>query len=225
VFTDERFVDREDAGRKLAAAIAKVPLAQPVVYGLPRGGVPVAAIVAEALDAPLDLVLVRKIGAPYQSELAVGAVVDGAAPEVVIDHALARATGADAGYLAATQASALREIERRRSLYLRGRAPLDPAGHDAVVVDDGIATGASMLAAVRALKRRGARRVVIATPVSPPETVARLEAEADLVVCLLKPERFGGVGAFYRDFHQLEDDEVVRLMDAAAQRGTHERGT
>jgi putative phosphoribosyl transferase len=94
-----------------------------------------------------------------------------------------------------------------------------------VVVDDGIATGASMLAAVRALKRRGARRVVIATPVSPPETVARLEAEADLVVCLLKPERFGGVGAFYRDFHQLEDDEVVRLMDAAAQRGTHERGT
>jgi putative phosphoribosyl transferase len=103
-------------------------------------------------------------------------------------------------------------------VYLRGRAPIDPTGHDAVVVDDGVATGSSMLAAVRALKRRGARRVVVATPVAPPDTIAKLEAEADLVVCLLQPDWFGGVGAFYRDFHQLEDDEVVELMDAAAQR-------
>jgi putative phosphoribosyl transferase len=218
VFVDERFVDREEAGRALAAAVAKIPLVRPVVYGLPRGGVPVAAEVATALRAPLDLVLVRKIGAPFQPELAVGAIVDGAAPEVLIDHALARETGADDAYLASTQASALREIERRRAVYLRGRPPIDPADHDAVVVDDGVATGSSMLAAVRALKRRGARRLIIATPVSPGDTVARLEDEADLVVCLRKPEWFGGVGAFYRDFHQLDDDEVVALMDAAAKR-------
>jgi putative phosphoribosyl transferase len=218
MFGAPRFADREDAGRKLAAALAKIPLEQPVVYGLPRGGVPVAAEVAAALNAPLDLVLVRKIGAPYQPELAVGAVVDGDAPEVLIDRELAEETGASAAYLATTQAEALREIERRRAVYLRGQAPISPAGHDAIAVDDGIATGASMLAAVRALKRRGARRVVVATPLAPPETVARLESEADLVVCLIRPESFPGVGAFYADFHQLEDAEVVDLMEAASAR-------
>ncbi len=222
MFMDERFADRADAGRKLAAALAGLPLDRPVIYGLPRGGVPPAAIVAASLKAPLDLVLVRKIGAPYQPELGVGAIVDGATPEVLIDHALARATGADADYLASTQASALREIERRRAVYLRGRAPIDPAGRDAVVVDDGIATGSSMLAAVHALRRRGARRVIVAVPVAPADTVARLEADADIVVCLLTPQSFGGVGAFYRDFHQLEDDEVVELMDAAAARASRE---
>lgn len=210
------FADRIDAGRRLASALAQTPFVRPVVYALPRGGVPVAAEVAAALRAPLDLVLVRKLGAPYQPELAVGAIVDGSAPEVLVDSVLARATGADEQYLAAAKAAALREIERRRVLYLRGRAPIDPAGRDAIVVDDGIATGASMLAAVRALKRRGARRVTVATPLAPPDAIARLEAEVDKLVCLLRPASFGGVGAFYRDFHQLDDGEVVALLEAAA---------
>jgi predicted phosphoribosyltransferase len=216
MFAGTGFVDRVDAGRQLAAALMKVPLEQPVVYALPRGGVPVAVQVAARLNAPLDLVLVRKIGAPSQPELAVGAIVDGDEPQLLINQDIASDTGADAAYLASMQTNALREIERRRNTYLRGRAPISPAGRDAIVVDDGVATGASMLVAIRALKRRGARRVIVATPVSPPDTVARLESEADLVVCLNQPHWFPGIGAFYRDFHQLEDREVVELMEAAA---------
>jgi predicted phosphoribosyltransferase len=114
------------------------------------------------------------------------------------------------------QARELREIERRRERYLSGRAPIDPAGRDAIVIDDGVATGASMLAAVRALKKRGARRLIVATPLAPPDTVARLEAEADQVVCLARPEWFPGIAAFYDDFHQLEDEEVIELLNAAS---------
>jgi putative phosphoribosyl transferase len=212
------FQDRADAGRQLAAALKKISLVRPAVYALPRGGVPVAAEVASALDAPLDLVLVRKIGAPAQPELAVGAVVDGATPELLVNRDIAVRSGADDAYLAAMQVRALREIERRRAVYLGDRVPLSPADCDAILVDDGVATGASILVATRAFKRRGARRVIIATPVAPPETMGRLEAEADLVVCLLQSEWFPGIGAFYTDFHQLEDQEVIELMKAAEKR-------
>lgn len=219
------FSDRREAGRRLAAAVQAIEPRQPVVFALPRGGVPVAAEVAAALAAPLDLVLVRKLAAPDQPELAVGAIVDGEAPELVVNRDIAAATGADEQYLAQAQARALREIDRRRATYLRGRAPIDAAGRDAIVVDDGIATGATALAAVHALKRRGARRVIVATPVAPPDTVARLQGEADEVVCLAQPEWFSGVSAFYGDFHQLDDDEVIALLDAAGARSTARGGT
>jgi putative phosphoribosyl transferase len=213
------YVDRSDAGRQLAAAVKQLALVRPVVYGLPRGGVPVAAEVAAALGAPLDLVLVRKIGAPHQPELAVAAVVDGATPELLVNREIAAETGADDKYLAAMQAQALREIERRRTVYLAGRDATSPAGRDAILVDDGVATGASILVAARALARRGARRVIIATPVAPPETMRQLEAAVDQVVCLMQPQWFPGLGAFYTDFHQLEDREVVAFLEAAKRAG------
>ena len=217
MFARAGFVDRRDAGQQLAAALKKLTLERPVVYALPRGGVPVAAEVAAALDAPLDLVLVRKIGAPGQPELAVGAVVDGITPEVLVDRDIASATGADTAYLKAMEEQALREIERRRAVYLGGRAPVSPAGRDAVVVDDGVATGASIIVAAHALRRRQARRVIIATPLAPSETLSRLECEADMVVCLQQPAWCPGIGAFYQDFHQLEDREVIELMQTRFQ--------
>lgn len=211
-----RFADRREAGRQLAALLQGLDLQQPVIYALPRGGVPVGFEVAAALNAPLDLLLVRKLGAPHQPELAVGAIVDGAEPEVVLNDDIALASGADAAYLARERSNALQEIARRRAVYGRAAAVIDPAGRDAIVVDDGIATGATALVAVRALKRRGARRVFVATPVAPPETVERLQREADRVICLAQPEWFAGVSAFYDDFHQLDDDEVVALLAATA---------
>ncbi|MCZ8149851.1 MAG: phosphoribosyltransferase family protein [Roseomonas sp.] len=198
----------------LAVRVAALRLRDPVVYALPRSGVPVAAEVADALHAPLDLVLVRKIGAPGQPELALGAVVDGAAPEMVLNPAIVAATGATDDFIAAARQRELVEIERRRLRYLAGRSPIDPAGRDVVVVDDGIATGATARAALHALRRRGAARLVLATPVAPAETPRALRAEADEIICLLEPSPFYGVGLFYRDFHQLTDDEVIGLLAA-----------
>ena len=215
-----RFVDRRDAGRQLARRVATLKLDHPIVYALPRGGVPVAAEIAAVLDAPLDLVLVRKIGAPMQPELAVGAVVDGESPELVINHDIARLTGATQEYIDAACARELAEIERRRMRYLPDRPRPDPKDRTAIVVDDGIATGATAIAALHALKKRGARRLVVAVPVAPPDTVARLAREADEVVCLMEPLDFWGISSFYADFHQLEDEEVTRALEAAARPGT-----
>jgi predicted phosphoribosyltransferase len=219
MFARALFADRTEAGRQLADRCANIALERPVVYALPRGGVPVAIEVAARLNAPLDLLLVRKIGAPAQPELAVGAIVDSLGeeqPQVLINQEIAAASGADSEYLAAAQAREWREIERRRAAYLGERPSISPVDRDAVVIDDGVATGATMRVAVQALKRRGARRVIVATPVAPPETVTRLQAEADLVVCLAQPEWFSGISAFYADFHQLEDDEVIAMLERAA---------
>ncbi|MCX8133435.1 MAG: phosphoribosyltransferase family protein [Roseococcus sp.] len=212
-----RFADRAEAGRLLGARLRGAGLDRPVVYALPRGGVAVAAEVARALDAPLDLVLVRKLGAPGQPELGIGAVVDGqSTAETVLNPAIMRATGADEAYLARAREAALAEIERRRHLYLAGRARPDPRGRAAVVVDDGLATGATARAALQALRRRGPARLLLAVPVAPPEAVAALREVADEVICLREPDPFWGVGAHYDDFHQLDDAEVIRLLDAAA---------
>jgi predicted phosphoribosyltransferase len=209
-----RFAGRQEAGRLLAARVVALGLRNPVVYALPRGGVPVAAEVADALHAPLDLVLVRKIGAPGQPELALGAVVDGDAPETVLNPHIVAATGASEAFIEAARRRELAEIERRRTRYLAGHPRVDPAGRDAVVVDDGIATGATARAALHALRRRGAARLVLATPVAPADTLGALRGEADEIVCLFVPAPFFGIGAFYRDFHQLADDEVVDLLAA-----------
>jgi len=213
-----RFIDRRDAGRQLAQRVALLKLDHPIVYALPRGGVPVAAEIAAVLDAPLDLVLVRKIGAPMQPELAVGAIVDGETPELVINHDIARHTGATQEYIDEVCARELAEIERRRVRYLADRPRPDPKGRTVIVVDDGIATGATAIAALRALKKRGAARRIVAVPVSPPDTIERLEKEADEVICLMQPLEFWGISGFYLDFHQLEDEEVTRALEAAAAR-------
>lgn len=211
------FANRSEAGLLLGERVKALRLRDPVIYALPRGGVPVAAEVAAVLGAPLDLVLVRKIGAPDQPELAIGAIVDGDTPEVVLNADIFAATGASEDFIVAARRRELAEIERRRARYLAGRAPVDPAGRTAVVVDDGLATGASARAALHALRRRGAARLVLAVPVAPPGTPEALRGDADDIVCLVEAELFRGIGAFYRDFHQLTDEEVIAAL--AARRG------
>lgn len=210
--TPKRFADRAEAGRLLAVRLADMALTQPVVYALPRGGVPVAREIAATLQAPLDLILVRKIGAPGEPELALGAVVEGEPPTTVVNPDVMAATGADDAYLARVRAQELHEIERRRSLYLPSRARVDPTGRAAIVVDDGLATGATAKAALAAIRQQGAARTVLAVPVAPAATLAAMRANADDIVCLIEARRFGGVGAFYDDFHQLTDDETIALL-------------
>ena len=213
------FADRTEAGEALAAALRARALPPPiVVLALPRGGVPLGAIVARALDAPLDLLLVRKIGARGQPELAVAAVVDGTPPEVVVDEQTAAHAGADAAWIAAGAESGQRDNERRRRLWQRGRAPAAVAGATVVVVDDGIATGTTARAALQALRRRRPGRLVLAVPVAPPDTAAALRAEVDELVCLAEPSPFLAVGCHYADFGEVRDDEVQAALDAAARR-------
>ncbi len=209
------FTDRRDAGRRLVPALMRFKDQNPIVLALPRGGVPVAFEVARALDAPLDVVLVRKIGAPGHEELGLGAVVDGANPQIVLNDEIVRAVGADPAYIKAATARQLDEIERRRRLYRGSEPPLEIAGRTVIVVDDGIATGGTVRAVLQALTRSQPRRLVLAVPVAPRETIAALRAEADEVICLLAPEPFYAVGAHYRDFRQTSDEDVVDLLHAA----------
>lgn len=211
------FADRTDAGRQLGAAVRMRALPGPcVVLALPRGGVPVALPVARALGAPLDLVLVRKIGAPWQPELAVAAVVDGPGDgDLVVDHAIRRATGTNTEWIE-REAVRQREINaRRRATWLHDRPPLPLAGTTTVVVDDGIATGTSIRAALIAVRARGASRVVLAVPVAPASTLRELAPVVDEVVCLATPEPFEAVGCHYRDFTQLEDQDVAAALAQA----------
>lgn len=210
------FDDRIDAGRQLAQALQRLKLRDPVVVALPRGGVPVAAEVARALHAPLDLQLVRKIGAPGQPELAIAAVADGAVPTLEIDDSTLAYSGSSVEHVQREVPAQLKEIDRRRQLYLKGRAPLPVQGRTVVLVDDGIATGTSVRAALAALRHRHPARLVLAVPVAPAEEVARLRSEVDDLVCLLEPTSFWAVGAHYRHFDQTSDEEVVALMEAAA---------
>jgi predicted phosphoribosyltransferase len=208
----QKYLDRRDAGRRLAPLLAQWKESGAVVFALPRGGVPVAVEVAKALGAPLDLLYVRKIGAPLEPELALGAIVDGADPDIVFNDALIRRLGVSREVLKDITARELKEIERRRRRYHAGAA-LMPTGRPAIIVDDGLATGATVRAAVKALRRRGATRVIVAVPVAPPEAVADLEADGAEVVCPLVTDKFFGVGSFYRDFRQLSDADVDAALD------------
>lgn len=206
------FANRTEAGNRLAEALARRDLARPVVLALPRGGVPVAMPVAEWLDAPLDLVMVRKIGAPGNPELAAGAVVDGPAHQVVFNPGVLRALGLTAADFDGAVQEKLAEIEARRKRWLTGRAPVDVAGRSVIVVDDGIATGSTMRAALKGLAGKDAAEVILAIPVAPEDTLAELGGLADHVLCLETPEHFHAVGAHYADFGQVADDTVTALM-------------
>jgi putative phosphoribosyl transferase len=211
----ERFANRTEAGRRLADRLRHLKDQRPVVLALPRGGVPVGFEIAQTLGAELDVVLVRKIGAPFQPELAIGAVVDGSRPETVLNQSLIDECQIPESYLKAETARQLAEIERRRAVYLAGRPRAEVAAHTAIVVDDGMATGATMEAALRATRRVGPKRLVLAVPVAPPDTIERLRSEVDEIVCLALPRQLGAIGAFYFDFRQLDDGEVIRLLEAA----------
>nr|WP_104667122.1 phosphoribosyltransferase family protein [Ensifer adhaerens] len=209
-----RFSDRSEAGRQLARALEHYRGHDIVVLGLVRGGLPVAAEVASHLQAPLDVMLVRKIGVPWYLELAMGAVVDGNKPIVVREEeviALARVT--EAQFNAACERE-IAEIERRKEVYLAGRAPINIANRIAIVVDDGIATGASIRAAIEGIRKRRPARIVVAVPVASPESVASLRPRVDEVYCLISPRHMGSVGSFYQEFPQLSDDDVMRVLAA-----------
>jgi putative phosphoribosyl transferase len=211
----DRYRDRVQAGQVLAGIIAAKGYARPVVLALPRGGVPVAAEIARAIAAPLDLVMVRKIGVPSQPELAAAAVVDGERPEIVVNDDIARHAGLSLAEIDRLSQAELATIARRRAAWLKGRAPVNLAGRTAIVVDDGIATGATMRAALRAVRGRKPARVVLAVPVAAADSLALLRPEVDEVICPTVPTFLGAVGAFYQRFDQTGDDEVARLVASA----------
>jgi len=211
-----KFADRGEAGRKLADKLLHLKDRRPVVLVLPRGGVAVGFEIARALDAALDIVLVRKIGVPWQPELALGAVTDGDSPATFIDRDLATSLGVPDGYVEEETTRQLEEIERRRKSYCEGRPAVQIAGRTAIVVDDGIATGATMRVALQAVRRRAPARLILAMPVAPPDTLAALlEEAADEAVTLETPAALGAIGFYYRDFHQMSDAEVTDLLARA----------
>ena len=208
-----RFRDRRDAGEQLARELHAFALDRPVVLAIPRGGVLVADAIVRARDWPLDVVIPRKLRAPQNPELAFGAVTgDGT---VYIDAALAKALRVGDGYLRDEIGAQIGEIERRRAAYRGARPEPDVRGRTAIVVDDGVATGATVIVTVRMLRHALAREVVVATPVAAPDAVRRLEREADRVVCMLRPPSFSAVGEFYEDFRQTSDEEVVEALQGA----------
>ncbi|WP_433498885.1 phosphoribosyltransferase family protein [Sphaerimonospora sp. CA-214678] len=211
------FLDRHDAGVRLAERLRGLAGAEgAVVVGLPRGGVPVAFEVATALDAPLDVIVVRKLGVPYQPELGFGAIGEGGVR--VVNPSVVRLAGLTPGEMARVEGREQAEVERRARRFRGDRAPVDLAGRRVIVVDDGIATGGTARAACQIVRARGASRVVLAVPVGAPETVASLRDIADEVVCLETPASFFAIGFWYRDFTQTTDDQVVELLRRAASR-------
>lgn len=208
----KRFADRSDAGRRLAEALEDYRGRDVLVLGLPRGGVPVAYEVARALGAPLDVLVVRKLGVPYQPELAFGAIGEDGAR--VLNQSVLRHVRVGESDIAAVEAAQRIELQRRIERYRGGRPPLPLAGRVVIIVDDGFATGSTAQAAVTVARAHGAATVVLAAPIGSGETVAALRSVADDVVCLGAPAGFVAVGQGYRDFRQTTDDEVCALLGA-----------
>jgi putative phosphoribosyl transferase len=205
------FKDRLDAAEQLAQALAGHLGERPLVLAIPRGAVPIAAVLARRLGGDLDLVLVRKLHAPGAPEFAIGAI-DESGWMYLAPHAAS--VGASSGYLAEQKQLELEELARRRGLYTPGRARLDPKGRTVVVVDDGLATGATMIAALHAVRQQQPARLVCAVPVASPESLKLVEEHADEVICLQAPRRFAAVSLFYESFPQLSDQEVISLLRA-----------
>ncbi len=210
------FANRRSAGRQLSRRLQHLRQEKPVVLALPRGGVPVGFEIAERLDAPLDIILVRKIGVPWQPELALGAVVDGADPQVIINDKLAAELAVEEDYIRGETARQLQEIERRRQIYRGSRTPLPIAGATVIIVDDGIATGSTVRTALRAVRKAGARKIVLAVPVAPEDALKELSEDVDEIVCLSSPSPFIAVGAHYGEFAQVADADVVSLLEERA---------
>ncbi len=206
------FTDRTDAGQRLAEALRHLAGEKPVVLGLPRGGVPVAAAVATALGAPLDVIVVRKLGVPYHRELAFGAIGEGGVR--VINDDVVRRGGLNPADIATVERAEQAALVRQAEQFRDDRPRLALEGRTAIVIDDGIATGATASAACQVVRAQGAARVVLAVPVAPADTVAWLRTQVDEVVCLSTPVLFSAVGEWYRDFSQTSDEEVLSLLKA-----------
>lgn len=214
VWRRRRFRDRVEAGQRLAGRLGQLAGERPVVLGLPRGGVPVAAEVARALAAPLDVLIVRKLGHPFRPELAIGALGEGGV--TVINEDLAHRLEVTPSQIETAKRRESAELERRVAQFRTGRAPMDVTGRVVIVVDDGLATGSTARAAIAVLRARGAGRIILAVPVAPADVCRDLRVVADDVIALATPSPFGAVGAFYDDFHQVPDAEVLQILDAAS---------
>ena len=208
------FTNRDHAARELRTLLERLDLSQPVVLGIPRGGIPIAVTVANTLPgAEVGVIVARKLGAPGNPELAIGAVTANGA--YFLDEDLARAIGASDTYI--EREMRLQQAEaRRREVQFDGKRRPSLQGRNVIIVDDGVATGATAIAAIRAAKAAGARYVCFAVPVGPEQTIRELNLEADDIICLHQPEDFWAVGQFYRDFHAVEDSEARRLLESAA---------
>ena len=206
-----RFADRAEAGRNLASLLAARGFDRPVIFALPRGGVPVALPIAKALGAPLDLLLVRKLGVPWQPELGFGAIAEGL-EEPLLNQEIIAHTGLTDNLIAPVLAAEKQELARRAVLYLKGRKRLDPKGRNVILVDDGLATGFTARAALQALRQRGAARLILAVPVAAPESIATLKDVADEIIAVETEEFHGGISASYVDFHQISDAEMLGML-------------
>jgi putative phosphoribosyl transferase len=206
------FRDRQDAASQLAEALKTYQGKKPLILAIPRGAVPMAKLIAERLGGEFDVVLVRKLRAPWQSELAIGSIDENGWTYIA---PFAASMGVDDDYLAQEKQVQLETIRKRRAQYTPIRAPIDPTGRIVIVVDDGLATGATMISALHGLRNRKPAKLICAVPVAPPDTVEKIRKMADEVVCLQAPEFFQAVGQFYRHFNQVEDDEVIALLRAS----------
>jgi len=207
------FANRAEAGRRLARKLDHLAKDAPVIFAMPRGGLPVAAEIAAGLRAPIELVFVRKIGAPSQPELAIGAVVDGADPVLILHDDIISRYGIPQQYIEQARQTALNEIERRRKIYARDKKTLRVRGRTIIIVDDGIATGASIEAALKAMRTQAPKHIVLAVPVAAAGTIARLQPLVDEIVCLETPDDLRAIGFYYRDFRQLSDAEVLKILE------------
>lgn len=205
------FRDRDEAANRLADKLKTYQGKKPLILAIPRGAVPMARIIAEKLGGEFDVVLVRKLRAPYQPELAIGSIDESGWTYIA---PFAASMGVDEDYIASEKQAQMETIRKRRAQYTPIRPPIDPAGRIVIVIDDGLATGATMIAALHGLRARKPARLICAVPVAPPDTLEKVRQMADEVVCLEAPEFFQAVGQFYQHFYQVEDDEVIALLRA-----------